>query len=92
MNYLRIEPIQISNIDLTSEVNAIGWSCINLDRGTTSATLLCSLVYINNEEMASEPKYNWSMMIPDNILQAWQSDAVIDDYVLSYSPQFIKVV
>ena len=95
MNYLRIEQIQVSNLDTNTTANAIGWSCINLDRGASSATLLCSLVNItddNGVETISQPVYSWSMILPNNILQAWQSDEVIDDYVLSYSSPFIKVI
>ncbi len=92
MNFLRIQEIQISNLNASITANAIGWTCINLDRGATSATLLCSLVYINESDLVSPTLYTWSMDVPNNVLQNWQSDEVIDDYVITYSPMFIKAV
>lgn len=94
--YLKIQPIQIQNFGQpTKTANAITWTCPGLDRNATSARVFCELSYIDPAE--TEPKdfypvqHSFVMEIPKSILDIWLDDSVIDDFVLTYSTDFIKV-
>jgi hypothetical protein len=91
-NYLRIQPIEIPYFGGSKTANAIFWSCSNLERASNSARLFCELVYVddNNPSDFTPTVYGFSMEVPDNILQTWLDDSIIDDFVLTYSPEFIK--
>jgi hypothetical protein len=102
VNYLRIQPITLSGIIDDETVNAIFWSCQNLVRGGDKAKLLCEMVNISNQdyidengdsqirEFISNTLFHFEMEIPKNILESWLDDSVIDNFVLTYSPKFIK--
>jgi hypothetical protein len=96
-NYLKIQPITFSNLKGDFTVNAISWKVMNIEREATSAKVICNLVNYTpptngqnkNDFVAMYDSY--IMDIPNNVLQAWGSDdSVIDNFVLTYSPKFIK--
>jgi hypothetical protein len=102
-DYFNIQPITFSELNGDFTVNAIKWKVLNLDRGITSAKVMCILINISTQTITLSNgqtqereiiKYytSFTMNIPNNILQAWGSDdTVIDNFVLTYSPKFIKV-
>jgi hypothetical protein len=89
--YLRIQEINFGELQ-EKKANAIIWNVQSLMRGVTEAIVNCSLIYIlPNNGGTIESNYYFNMVIPDNILQAWGADdSVIDDFVLTYSPMFVK--
>lgn len=91
--YLRIQPIQIPYFGGSKTANAISWSCSTLERGATSARLFCELVNIDDNNLSDfyPTVHGFSMEVPNNILQNWLDDSIIDDFVLTYSSDFIKV-
>jgi len=90
MNYLRIQEINFGEVQ-EKKANAIVWNVTSLMRNSTTATANCSLIFVTPDGGTIESNYYFSMEIPENILQAWGADdSVIDDFVLTYSPLFIK--
>jgi hypothetical protein len=99
-NYLKIKPIYSVAIDVYPYANAIIWACNDLYRNATSAKLNCNLVNVTvRTEMDSEGNtliydyispslLDFEMEIPYDILEVWGPDSVIDDFVLTYSPDF----
>lgn len=89
MNYLRLVPFQTGQL-LEKQCNAIFWSVV-LNRNITNAELNCSLIYVTEDGGTKDLLENFTMVIPDEVLQSWGADdSVIDDLVLTYSPLFIK--
>ena len=103
--YLKIQPVTISTLEKDIVVNGIFWRCPDLTRGANSAKLLCELVYIPETtgttgttgtthttiDMTFVPTlYSFVMDIPNSVLSIWLDDSVIDTFVLTYSPKFIK--
>jgi len=99
-NYLKIKPIYSVATDVYPYANAIMWTCNDLYRNATTAKLNCDLVNItvkteiDNEgntityDYISPSLLSFEMEITYDILQAWGPDSVIDDFALSYSPEF----
>jgi len=89
MNYLKIIEINVGNLQ-EKKANAIVWS-VTLMHGTTSVDAQCSLIYVNTDGGTIDVNEYFTMNIPNNILQQWGADdSVIDNYILTYSPLFIK--
>jgi hypothetical protein len=90
MNYLRIQEINFGELQ-EKKANAIVWNVPYLMRNAMTAEINCSLIFVNPDGGTIESNYYFSMEIPENVLQAWGADdSVIDDFVLTYSPLFIK--
>lgn len=90
MNYLRIQEINFGELQ-EKRTNAIVWNVVGLMRNSTEATVYCSLIFVNPDDSTVDSNYNFTMEIPNNILQSWGSDdTVIDDFVITYSPLFVK--
>jgi hypothetical protein len=90
MNYLRIQEINFGELQ-EKTTNAIVWNVLSLMRNATEATVHCSLIFVNVDGSTIDSNYHFSMEIPNNVLQSWGSDdSVIDDFVLTYSPLFVK--
>ena len=90
MNYLRIQEINFGELQ-EKTANAIVWNVPNLMRNATEATVQCSLIFVNVDGSTLDSNYYFSMEIPNNVLQSWGSDdSVIDDFVLTFSPLFVK--
>lgn len=85
MNYFNIQPITINTSPFeTSTANAVSWNVSNVIRHTDSAPCVCTFLNIdNNDNIIS--LYNWNIEIPENILNQWLDDSVIDDYICSTS-------
>ena len=89
MNYLRLQPFKTGTLQ-EKDCNAIYWS-VGLIRNITDAEVNCSLIYVTEDGGTKDLNQNFTMIIPDAILQSWGADdSVIDDFVLTYSPLFIK--
>lgn len=89
MNYLRLVPFQTGQL-LEKQCNAIYWS-VELIRNITDAEVSCSLLFVGADGGTKDLNENFTMVIPDEVLQSWGADdSVIDDLVLTYSPLFIK--
>lgn len=93
--YLKIQPIQISNFGKQPKtVNAITWNCSSLERNTSSAILFCELAFIDPQDAEEKDFYpthhTFTMEVPKEVLDLWGDDSVIDDFVLTYSSDFIK--
>lgn len=93
-NYLKIQPIVLNGLIEDKTVNSIFWTCQYLERNATSANLLCELAYVPDGAPVDGEIYpsisTFLMQVPSSILETWLDDSVIDDYVLTYSPKFIK--
>lgn len=97
-NYISIQPITFSGLKNDFVVNAIKWNVTELTRGATSVKVICELINVSTETIplkgpreVIKPYTSFSMDIPDNVLQAWGADdTVIDNFVLTYSPKFVK--
>jgi hypothetical protein len=90
MNYLRIQEINFGDLQ-EKTTNAIVWNVLSLMRNSTEATVHCSLIFVNPDESTVDSNYHFTMEIPNNVLQAWGADdTVIDDFVITYSPLFVK--
>jgi len=88
--YVKIQEINFGELQ-EKKANAIIWTVSYLTRGITEATVNCSLIYVNPDGSSIESNYYFTMIIPNNILQSWGADdTIIDDFVLTYSPLFIK--
>jgi len=89
MNYLRLVPFQTGQL-LEKQCNALYWT-VTLSRNITDAEVSCSLLFVDTDNGTKDLNQNFTMTIPDTILQSWGADdSVIDDFVLTYSPLFIK--
>lgn len=89
MNYLRLVPFQTGQL-LEKQCNAIFWS-VGLIRNITDAEASCSLLFVDADGGTKDLNENFTMVIPNSVLQSWGADdSVIDDFVLTYSPLFIK--
>lgn len=86
-NYFYIQPITINVSPFeTAEVNAIEWCVNHLYRGVESAACRCTLL---NTQQASR-YYSWAITIPQSVLDQWLDDSVIDDYICTTDPRFVK--
>ncbi len=89
MNYLRLQPFQ-TGLLLEKTCNAIYWS-VTLNRNITNAEVVCSLIFVTPDGGTKDLLQSFTMTIPDSVLQNWGADdSVIDDFVITYSPLFIK--
>jgi hypothetical protein len=89
MNYLRLKLFK-TGILLEKDCNALYWS-VTLNRNITNADVNCSLLYVDANNGTVDLNQNFTMTIPDSVLQSWGADdSVIDDFVCTYSPLFIK--
>jgi len=99
-DYLKIKPVYSVATDVYPYANAIMWTCNDLYRNATTAKLNCDLVNItvkteiDNEgntityDYISPSLLGFEMEIPYDILEIWGPDSVIDDFVLTYDPNF----
>jgi hypothetical protein len=89
MNYLRLQPFKIGTL-LEKDCNAIYWA-VTLNRNITNAEVNCSLIFVTADGGTKDLGESFTMVIPDEILQNWGADdSIIDDFVCTYSPLFIK--
>lgn len=89
MNYLRLQPFKTGTLQ-EKDCNAIYWT-ITLCRNITNAEANCSLLFVDADNGTRDLNQNFTMTIPDSVLQSWGADdGVIDDFILTYSPLFIK--
>jgi len=89
MNYLKLLPFRIGTLQ-EKNCNAIYWS-ITLNRNITDAEIKCSLLYADADGGTHDLNENFTMIVPNSVLQSWGADdSVIDDFVCTYSPLFIK--
>jgi hypothetical protein len=89
MNYLRLQPFKTGSL-LEKTCNALYWT-VTLNRNITNAEINCSLIFVNADSGTKDLNENFTMQVPDSVLQSWGADdSVIDDLVLTYSPLFIK--
>ena len=98
--YLKIKPYSVSNDQGYGFANAIYWVVSELYRGDVETNLLCNLVNVSirqipdengvlkDIEFISPSLMNFQMIITQEILDSWGPDSVIDDLVLTYSPEF----
>lgn len=93
-NFIKIKPVEIPHFGGSETANAITWKCSELTRNSTSARLFCQLLRVNEQDqiMPVKPLYTFTMDVPNDILQTWGDDSVIDDFVLTYSDKFEKEV
>lgn len=99
-DYLKIKPIYSVATDVYPYANAIMWTCNDLYRNATTAKLNCDLVNItvkteiDNEgntivyDYISPSLQNFEMELTYDILDIWGPDSIIDDFVLTYDPNF----
>ena len=98
---LKIKPYNIPELSKYPYANGISWVCNGLFRYCPECWLNCDLVYVWDENyidentgevktitMISESLKHFDMIVPDTILDTWGPDVVIDDYVLTYDPNF----
>ena len=89
MNYLRLIQFKIGTL-LEKDCNAIYWA-VTLNRNITDAEVQCSLIFVTADGGTKDLSENFSMVIPNSVLQSWGADdSVIDDFILTYSPLFVK--
>ena len=89
MNYLRLQTFRTGQL-LEKQCNAIYWS-VMLNRNITNAEVNCSLIFVDADNGTHDLNENFTMVIPDEVLQNWGADdSVIDNLILTYSPLFIK--
>jgi len=89
MNYLKLLPFRIGQLQ-EKNCNAIYWT-ITLSRNITDAEVKCSLLYADADGGTHDLNENFSMIVPNSVLQSWGADdSTIDNFVLTYSPLFIK--
>jgi hypothetical protein len=98
--YLNIKPYSVPNDFGYTFANAIYWTVPYLGRGDTSSTIVCDLVNISSGQTTDEfgniisgpiisPSLEHFEMIADeDLLNSWGPDSVIDDFVLTYDPNF----
>ena len=86
---LRIKEINVGNLQ-EKKVNAIFWR-ITLTRKQQIASAECQLMYIADNGTQTNAFEDFSIEIPNDVLQQWGSDdSVIDNHILTYSPLFEK--
>lgn len=84
MNYFNIQPITINTSPFeTSTANAVKWLVSYLERSANTAQCTCKLLYIGTDE--GKELYTWTIDIPEDVLNQWLDDSVIDDYICSTS-------
>lgn len=66
-------------------VNAIRWVVGAIPRGTETAELNVSLMYIDASGEVFDMLYNYVLFIPKTILDQWLDDSVIDDFIIAES-------
>jgi hypothetical protein len=98
--YLKIKPIYSVATDVYPYANVIMWTCNDLYRNAITGKLNCDLINmtvkteIDNDgntivyDYLSPSLMSFEMEVPYDILEAWGPDSVIDDFVLTYSPDF----
>jgi hypothetical protein len=88
MHYLRLQNFK-TGLLLEKDCNAIYWT-ITLSRNITDAEVNCSLLFVDNEG-TKDLNQNFTMIVPNSVLQLWGADdSIIDNFVITYSPLFIK--
>ena len=89
MNYLRLQPFK-TGLLLEKDCNALYWT-VTLSRNITDAEVSCSLLFVDADGGTKDLNQNFTMLIPNSVLQNWGADdSVIDNFVCTYSPLFIK--
>ena len=97
---LKIKPYLLPSENKYPYANGIIWTCYGLSRNCLSCWVICDLIYVWTEEytdengniltseIVSESLFQFQMIVPKEILDIWGPDVVIDDYVLTYDPNF----
>lgn len=89
MNYLRLQPFKTGSL-LEKDCNALYWT-VTLSRNITDAEASCSLLFVDADGGTHDLNEHFTMTIPNSVLQNWGADdSVIDNFVCTYSPLFIK--
>lgn len=98
--YIKIKPYYVPNDQGYGYANAIYWSVQDLYRDCNESTIYCNLLNVSVRQVPDEngnmidatfisPSLMDFQMIADRVLlDAWGPDVVIDDYVLTYDPNF----
>lgn len=89
-NYFYIQPINISiNTPFDYQnVRAISWIATQISRGGTLPSIFkCDLLDYNLNSI-----YTWDINIPQDIIDQWLDDSVIDNYICSTDSRLVKVV
>lgn len=94
--YLKIKDLEVVNFGKPNQIaNAITWNSSELERGATSATIFCKLVYIDPSETEVKNFYPtihaFMLEVPSDVLNNWLDDSVIDDFILASSSDFVKI-
>jgi hypothetical protein len=85
MNNFKITQTTINKNPFESqEVNAVRWSVDSIARGATVANCNVALLKIDEDDAVQEV-YFFTILIPENILNAWLDDSVIDDFICQSS-------
>ena len=99
-SFLMIKPYTVPNDQGYGYANAIYWNVQEVYRGCDEAPIYCNLVNISTRQVPDEngnmvdttfisPSLMDFQMVADKaLLDAWGPDVVIDDYVLTYDPNF----
>ena len=83
-NYFNIQPITINISPFeTATANAVRWIVNSIPRGTSTAECVCTFININDTSFSD--LYFWNLYLPEDILNQWLDDSVIDDYIVSSS-------
>ena len=89
MNYLKLLPFKTGQLQ-EKDCNALYWT-VTLNRNITNAEVSCSLIFVDANGGTHDLNKHFTMLIPDSVLQSWGADdSVIDNFVITYSPLFIK--
>lgn len=99
-NYIKIKPYIVPDDQGYGYANAIYWNVLNLYKDCEETIVYCSLFNISVEQVLDEngnlvdvtfhspSLMNFEMSLNKTLLDSWGPDVVIDDYVLSYDPNF----
>lgn len=98
--YIKIKPYNVPNDQGYGYANAIYWRIDSLYRGCTESIIYCNLLNVSTKQVLDENGnmidsvfvspclMNFDMVADSNLLSSWGPDSVIDDYVLTYDPNF----
>jgi hypothetical protein len=101
-NYIKIKPYTVSNDQGYGFANAITWNVQDVYRGCTEAIVYCNLIKVFQQDISdgnggtittnfiSPSLMDFQMVVNEALLNSWGPDTVIDDFVLTYDPNFEK--
>ena len=99
--FFKIKPYTVPNDQGYGFANAITWMINDVYRGCNEATAYCNLLNVSTWDIPdnsggtttsfyiSPSLMSFEMIVPYSVLNSWGADdTVIDDYVLTYDPNF----